>query len=88
MAKILATVGTAEWDELIEALDIQVTDGLISDTIVAQIGQGVYEPKHFRFYREGSQTKRFSRSSASPRRKKRKKRLSRFGRNSIDTSRS
>lgn len=52
---IFVTVGTASFDPLIEALDEQVARGLVQDRIVAQIGDGLYEPEGFRFFRYSSE---------------------------------
>jgi UDP-N-acetylglucosamine transferase subunit ALG13 len=49
--KIYATVGTADWDPLIQALDEQVAAGLIEGTVVAQIGRGRYRPTNFRHFK-------------------------------------
>ena len=48
---IFVTVGTAFFDPLIEKMDQLVGDGLITDTVVAQIGRGSYVPKNFRSFR-------------------------------------
>ena len=48
---ILVTVGTSSFDPLIQAVDEMVRDGLISHRVVAQIGNGEYEPKHMRYFR-------------------------------------
>ena len=51
--KIFVVVGTAEMDELIEAVDEQVGLGLIEGTVVAQIGRGLYKPKNMRYFHIG-----------------------------------
>ena len=48
--KIFVTVGTADMDELICAVDEQISVGFISDSVVAQIGRGRYTPKHMGFF--------------------------------------
>ncbi len=48
---ILLTVGTAHFDPLIRKVDSLVRSGVISDTVVAQIGRGSYEPASFRYFR-------------------------------------
>lgn len=46
---IFVTVGTTDFDLLVEAMD-QLAPGL-GEEIVAQIGRGQYEPKHIRWFR-------------------------------------
>lgn len=48
---ILVTVGTASFDPLIKKMDALVADGVISESVVAQIGRGLYTPKHIRYFR-------------------------------------
>lgn len=49
---IFVTVGSMfPFDRLIRAMDEHVAAGRISGEVVAQIGSGDYEPKHFRFER-------------------------------------
>lgn len=49
---IFVTVGSMfPFDRLIRAMDEHVAAGRIADEVVAQIGSGAYEPKHFRFER-------------------------------------
>ena len=48
---IFVTVGTFRFDALIEEVDRLVTAGTLSGEVVCQIGQGVYEPAHARFFR-------------------------------------
>lgn len=49
---IFATSGSMlPFDRLFQILDRAVESGLITDNIVAQIGEGKYEPKHFEFHR-------------------------------------
>ena len=49
---IFLTIGSMfPFDRLIKAVDEMVDDGRISDEISAQIGDGKYEPKNFRFKR-------------------------------------
>lgn len=48
---ILVTVGTASFDPLIMKMDTLVGDGEISESVVAQIGRGLYIPKHIRYFR-------------------------------------
>ena len=51
---IFVTIGTVKFDPLIKKLDELVAAGTIKDKIVAQIGQGEYEPENFRYYRFGT----------------------------------
>ncbi|MHA2380285.1 MAG: PssE/Cps14G family polysaccharide biosynthesis glycosyltransferase [Candidatus Thorarchaeota archaeon] len=48
---ILVTVGTACFDPLIMMIDKLVETGAITDKVVAQIGRGDYEPRHFKYFR-------------------------------------
>ncbi|NWF96296.1 MAG: hypothetical protein HXY34_09145 [Candidatus Thorarchaeota archaeon] len=48
---ILVTVGTSHYDPLIEEMDRLVGEGIVSDTVVAQIGRGHYQPRNMRFFR-------------------------------------
>lgn len=50
---ILITVGSREYpfDRLIREVDRLVEQGVITDTVIGQIGHSRYEPKHFQWYR-------------------------------------
>ncbi len=48
---ILVTVGTSQYDPLIEAVDKLVESGDIKERVIAQIGNGKYEPKNLEFFR-------------------------------------
>jgi UDP-N-acetylglucosamine transferase subunit ALG13 len=50
---ILITVGSREYpfDRLIRQVDQLVERGIITDTVIGQIGHSTYEPKHFQWYR-------------------------------------
>lgn len=50
---ILITVGSREYpfDRLIRKVDQLVAQGIITDTVIGQIGHSAYEPKHFQWYR-------------------------------------
>jgi beta-1,4-N-acetylglucosaminyltransferase len=49
---IFLTVGSMfPFDRLIQAVDEMVGDGRITDQVIAQIGDGKYEPKNFPFKR-------------------------------------
>lgn len=43
---IFVTIGTTQFDELIEAVDQIVASGQISEPVVCQIGNGSYIPQH------------------------------------------
>jgi len=47
---IFLTVGTQfGFDRLVKAVDKAIADGLIGQSVFAQIGPGVYEPKHMEY---------------------------------------
>lgn len=48
---IFVTVGTAHYDPLIKEMDRLVGEGVITDSVVAQIGRGSYIPQHLRYFR-------------------------------------
>lgn len=48
---ILVTVGTASFDPLIMRMDALVGDKDLSESVVAQIGRGLYIPQHIRYFR-------------------------------------
>jgi len=48
---IFVTVGTAHFDPLIEKMDELAKTGELNESIVGQIGRGMYIPKHFRYFR-------------------------------------
>jgi beta-1,4-N-acetylglucosaminyltransferase len=48
---IFVTVGTAHYDPLIQIIDELVGSGVIEDTVIGQIGRGIYIPKNFRYFR-------------------------------------
>lgn len=49
---IFLTVGNRyPFDRLVQAVDDLVADGTITDPVIAQIGEGSYEPKHCEFAR-------------------------------------
>jgi UDP-N-acetylglucosamine transferase subunit ALG13 len=50
---ILITVGSREYpfDRLIRKVDELVEAGVITDTVIGQIGHSRYEPKHFQWHR-------------------------------------
>jgi len=48
---IFVTVGTTYFDELVRQVDHLVGTGLIQQDVVAQIGRGVYVPKHIEWVR-------------------------------------
>ncbi|TXT55789.1 MAG: hypothetical protein BAJATHORv1_30171 [Candidatus Thorarchaeota archaeon] len=48
---IFVTVATSSYDILIKAMDRHVGSGKISDSVIAQIGLGEYEPKNMRYFR-------------------------------------
>jgi UDP-N-acetylglucosamine transferase subunit ALG13 len=48
---ILVTVGTASFDPLIMKVDALVGSGKLQEQVVAQIGRGLYIPKHIRYFR-------------------------------------
>jgi len=48
---IFVTVGTAHYDPLIKEMDRLVGEGVVKDTVVAQIGRGSYIPQHLRYFR-------------------------------------
>ena len=48
---IFVTVGTAFYDPLIQQVDRLVSDGVLSEPVIAQIGRGQYIPKNFSYFR-------------------------------------
>ncbi len=46
---IFVTVGTTDFDALVEAMDRLAPD--LGEEVVAQIGRGKYEPRHIRWFR-------------------------------------
>ncbi len=48
---IFVTVGTAHFDPLILKMDELAKTVELGETIVGQIGRGLYIPKHFRYFR-------------------------------------
>ncbi len=48
---IFVTVGTANYDPLIQKMDELVQRGELKEHVIGQIGRGVYVPKHFKYFR-------------------------------------
>lgn len=48
---IFVTIGTTQFNELIEAVDEAVANGQISEPVVCQIGSGSYIPQHCEHFR-------------------------------------
>ena len=48
---ILVTVGSFQFDELVEHVDSLVASGTICEEVIAQIGSGTYIPKHITYFR-------------------------------------
>lgn len=60
---IFVTVGTTEFNNLIERIDEFVVEGKIKEGVIAQIGRGKYIPKKMEYFRYANSLQKYYKSA-------------------------